>query len=72
MRNFKVFLINFFTILNFCKAQNTATNWRTWPTDTYQPGACICVPTGSCAIASGGGNGDGRGVLDPRISTVKK
>lgn len=30
-----------------------AQTWTRWPTDTYVPGVCICVPADQCAIASG-------------------
>lgn len=66
MRNLILLLL----ILKLSKAQQNQPNWQSWPDNTYQPGVCICVPIGSCNIASGGGNTDGRGALDPRISTV--
>jgi Serine protease Clip domain PPAF-2 len=37
-------------------------------------GVCICVTTGSCALASGGGSSstsDGSGIIDIRIINVR-
>lgn len=40
------------------------------PDDVYVPDVCICVTTGYCDLAGGGGSTDGSGLIDPRIMTV--
>lgn len=44
----------------------------TTPANVYVDGACICVTSGYCNLAGGGGGSatDGSGQIDPRIMTV--